>query len=162
MKFMEGFEDSFDTGRMYTEAEPFGTWHTTDFEYTDTFGTCTTGEEGYLKFHEVYKNLFDGFWHCPRLVLIRNTSDGYECFGKADLYANYKVPGEKKVTSPDGKEWHFKAPGAWRMTYRKDGSEQPEGLKMSAVVITSNPLPILAGAVQRKMIPPEFLHQNAF
>ncbi|KAK6544641.1 hypothetical protein TWF694_001330 [Orbilia ellipsospora] len=162
MKFMEGFENSFHSGTMYTEAEPFGTWHTTDFEYTDTFDICTTGKEGYLKLYEVYQNLFEEFFHCPRVVLIRTTSDGYECYGKADLYATYKVPGEKKETSPDGKEWHFKAPGAWRMVFRRDGSSQPEGLKLSAMAITSNPLPILGGAVARKMIPPEFLQQHAF
>ncbi|KAF3904459.1 hypothetical protein ABW20_dc0104411 [Dactylellina cionopaga] len=161
MKFMHKFDTSFAEGRMYSDAEPFGTWHTPDFTYVDEVGKTATGIEGFEKAREMYKTLLADFYHHPLFGMINETEDGYHCFGDADLYGNYKAPGEKKVKDPLGREWHFKCRGAWRFTYRKD-TEHPDGFKMSKMVLYANPLPILAGAVKREMVPQDLMFLNVY
>ncbi|KAF3923950.1 hypothetical protein AA313_de0209741 [Arthrobotrys entomopaga] len=144
MKFMFEFENSLMSRRMYTDAEPFGTWHTTDFTYTDELGKTSTGIEAFEKTSRLHATLLLNFCHRPRFSMIRETNDGYECLGLADFYGNYKVPGKPKVTDTDGKVWDFKVRFTWPM------------------VVYANALPIFAGAVNRKMQPQELMLDNAY
>ncbi|KAK6541498.1 hypothetical protein TWF694_007306 [Orbilia ellipsospora] len=162
MKFMFEFENSFTSGKMYTDAEPFGTWHTTDFTYTGETGATSTGLDAFEKSRQLYITLLSKFCHRPHFGIIKETDDGYECLGLADLYGNYKVDtGVKKVTDSDGQQWDFKAPASHRLKFRKD-SKSPTGLKLSGMTVYANALPIFAGAVHRKMLPQELMLDNAY
>ncbi|KAJ6263918.1 hypothetical protein Dda_0055 [Drechslerella dactyloides] len=160
-KFLHKFEASFAKGTMYSSAEPFGTWHTDDFTYTDELGNTTTGAEAFEKERETYKTFLSEFHHWPLYVIVKETTEGYDCFGHADLYGNYKVPGDKTVTDPEGKSWQFKSSGTWRITYRKD-AKQPDGMKMSSMRLFVNALPLAAGAVKREMVPQDAMLLNAY
>ncbi|KAJ6258039.1 hypothetical protein Dda_6951 [Drechslerella dactyloides] len=155
-KFMRNFESSFAKGTMYSATEPFGTWHTADFTYTDEVGKTTTGVEAFEKAREMYKTLLVEFYHNPRFAMVKETSDGYDCFGQADLYGNYKVSGDKNVTDPEGR-----SAGVWRMMYRKDANH-PDGLRMSLMKIYVNALPLVAGAVNREMLSQDIMFLNAY
>jgi hypothetical protein len=104
---MYAYEQAFSlTQKMI--GQPFGTWHTTDFEYTDPDGNKYTGAEAYEKHIGMYTSLLSEWFHEPALVYVNETPDGYSCFGHAMLFASYKVPGEKTVTDMHNKEWEFK------------------------------------------------------
>lgn len=105
-KYMRSYETSFsETKEM--RSQPFGGWHTQDFQYIDETGKTWTGEEAFKKHCEMYEALLADSYHEPRHVYINETTDGYACFGHAVLYGNFKVPSEKNVTDLDGRAWEF-------------------------------------------------------
>jgi hypothetical protein len=152
MDWMFDYENAFDFGNMKSESHDV--WHTSDFYFTKSNGTCVTGgAEGWAALLETYAPFSEHF-HEPMWLVIFETPTGYELCGQAKVFANLHVPGEKKKTDLQGRKWDIEAPGAFHFEYVKDHTG-PKGLKMKGEKLYADGIPMVGEMIKRGMVTAE-------
>jgi hypothetical protein len=159
MAWMHEHQKSFDSKDMIKNGP--GNWMTEDFVYVKPTGEVVSGVgPAFEAIKEMYAPLKDHY-HEPKFGLIWDTSDGYELFGVANMYANFPVPGGgEKCKDLKGDVWDICTPGAFHFKYCKDSSG-PQGLKLKVQKLYADTLPMVGKMIERGMVKPEQLTGGA-
>jgi hypothetical protein len=152
MDWMFDYEAAFDRGDM--KSGPHTPWHSDDFSFTKSTGTCITGgAPAWAALLEMYAP-FTTHYHEPFFYIIWETPTGYELIGSAKVFANLPAPGESTKTDLEGRKWDIEAPGAFHFEYVKDPSG-PKGLKLKSEKLFADAIPMVGEMVKRGMVTSE-------
>lgn len=120
MKFMEDYTTGIIDTRSWDT--PVADWHTDDFVLNKADGSSAPGSQAaWNALQEVY-GPFTANLHHPSYLVCHETEKGWTMIGQATLYVTLVGPAgadEKKVKSPNGKEWDVAIPSAFRFDYVK-------------------------------------------
>jgi hypothetical protein len=151
LKFMHEHAIDFDA-KDYHNGKPY---YTSDYTYTKSDGRSFTGDAAIKQQIEDYA-LFKEHFHEPNHGVITEIENGYQLSGFATMYVNLPVPGEKKYTDLQGRQWECVAHGAFRFEVVRDPTGV-QGFRFSKFRIFADPTPILGEAIKCGVIPVEAL-----
>lgn len=142
LKWMEQYTNAFNAREQWDQKS--SDWHASKYTLVKPDGsTYTDAEEAFTEVKGLYAP-FTKEYHDPTFMVTWETSNGWEMFGQANLFANCPgdpSEGDQKIEDPQGREWDVKIPGAFHFEYEKNEGAAHGGIEMSRAEIMIDPTP---------------------
>lgn len=153
--WFERYTKEFFDQRLYmTDAQHIKHWHTSDFTFVNPDGVPHSGVD---KAFEVVRETFGPFkahLHSAKNgCMVPLDGEGKQgekrwlLLAYADAYFDFAGDAKgvgKKVKSPDGKEWDYKAPSAYKFFFVEGTEEGNGGIALSRTEVFTDTHPLMA------------------
>jgi len=153
-KSRESYTKAID--RKIWDTESCSEWLTSNHTLDKSAGgTVSGGDASWKALSEEVYGPFSEYLHDPHLLIVWETTSGWEMIGVATLYWNLKAPGDcTKTKDSTSKEWDGSSPAAFNFGFEK---QSDGGIRIAKTASFANSTKAIGEMLKRGMLKPEDL-----